>query len=245
MGGDGARLSIDFWHTTACAATRRTDGTVAAVTVDGDTVIPTGVAVTRNGDLHAGRDGATIGAEHPHLYVRLPGQRLFDERVQVGPTAVDPVDLVAAVLSEVARQASTATGGTVPTDVVICTPTGWVGRQQERMRVAARRAGLAQPRLLDGADAIVREQAANGTPIPMGAVVVMCRLDATAGEVVVLCRQPDGLERLATHPFGEVGEIAGATLVDQAATAMARALEAAEIPGERVAAVFCHAPRLR
>ena len=242
MSGDGARLSIDFWHTTLRAVTLRPDGTVMTVMVDGDTSMPTGVAVTEDGVLHAGRDGAAIGADHPHLYVRLPGQRLFEERIQVGPVEVDPVDLVAETLRHLARQAGAATGGALPTDVVICTPAWWVPRQQQRLRTAARRAGLANPRLLDCPDAILRDQAGNVAPVPVGAVVVVCRLDATVGEVVVLCRRVDGLERLATLPLGEVGETAGETLVEQAATALTEALQEAGIPGEQVAAVYCHAP---
>jgi hypothetical protein len=236
-----ARLSIDFWHTAVRGALRRRDGAVITVMVDGDPTASTAVALADDAELRPGRAAALIAATDPLHYVRLPGQRLLDDYIQVGSTVVDPIDLVAAALAPIVREAVTANGGQIPAEVVVSTPAGWVGRQQQGLRIAARRAGLNDIRLLDGVDAILRDQIAAGANIPLNAVVVVCRLDATAGELAVLCRRTDGFDQLAIHDLGEVGETPGATLPAQAATATGRALAAAGVDGGAVAAVFCQA----
>jgi hypothetical protein len=235
-----ARLSIDFWHTTVRSSLRRSDGAVITLMVDGDPSASTGVALgDDNAQLRTGRDADLIAETDPLRYVRLPGQRLLDDQIQLGPAVVDPVDVVAAALAPMVREAAAANAGRMPTEVVVTTPAGWVGRQQQGLRAAARRAGLDQVRLLDGVDAILRHQIACGAEIPLNAVVVVCRLDVTVGEVAVLARRPDGFEHLAIHDLGEVGETPGATLPAQAVVATRRALAAAGVDGACVTAVFC------
>jgi hypothetical protein len=240
MADTGTRLSIDIWHTSVAAVVRTSDGQEHPLAFDGSQMLPFVVAVTDTGALHPGAWGEAIGAEYPGLYVRTPAQRLFDDRVQVGGVSVDPVDLVAAVLSRVAQEARTVTGGTVPEDVVFCTPCGWVSRQWMRVAVAADRAGLAPPRQLGAAEAIVRDRMAAGAAVPVGAVVVVCRLDATVGELVLLHRRADGFEQRASMTFGELAEIPGSSLPEQAATALSEALAVNRLTGDEITAVFCH-----
>jgi hypothetical protein len=242
MADAGTRLSVDIWHTSVAAVVRTSDGREHPLAFDGSKVLPFVVAVTENGALHPGARGETIDAEYPHLYVRTPAQRLFDERVQVGGVSVDPVDLVAVVLARVAQEARTVTGGLVPEDVVFCTPCGWVSRQLMKVAVAADRAGLAPPRQMGAAEAIVRDRMAAGAAVPVGAVVVVCRLDATVGELVLLHRRADGFEQRAAMTLGELAEIPGPSLPEQAATALSEALAVNRLTGDQVAAVFCHVP---
>jgi hypothetical protein len=238
----GTRLSIDYWHTTVAAAAGTPDGGVVAVAVDGAAVWPTGVAVDEDGRLRAGRDGMDIGTRHPQSYVRMPGQRLYDEHITVAGVQVDPVDLVAATLSRAAREARTVTGSVTPHALVISIPAGWVERQRKQMLAAAKRAGMSQPTLVSGAESIVREQIARNIVVRDGSVVVVCRLDATVGELVVLRHQADTFKQIAMRDLGELGETPGATLTEQAATALKEALGAADTEGDQVAAVFCQVP---
>ena len=109
MAETGVRLSIDYWHTTVAAALCMPNGRIVALAVDGAAVSPSGVAVDDDRQLRTGRDGIAAGTHHPQAYVRMPGQRLFEERVTVGPVDMDPVDLVA-TLSQVARETLQLTG---------------------------------------------------------------------------------------------------------------------------------------
>ena len=223
-------LGIDLWHTRLAAATRAGDGWVTPVTFDGAAVTPTAVTVTADGTLLPGSHGAAS-----HSYVRLAGQRLHDEQLSVGSVRLDPVDVMAAVLARVADNAPDASR------VVIATPAGWTRHQRERLTLAASRAGLAQPQVISGAQAIL-QQLHRDSPLRPGQVAAVIRLDDTAGELALIQRRPDGIEVLAAIDFGEVGEIAGKTLVGQAANAFVSALDASSLTGDQVAAVFCDAP---
>lgn len=236
----GARLSIDVWHTSVAAVVRTGHGLVVPLTFDGSPVLPFGVAVTEAG-LHTGRRGADIGVQFPQMYVRRPGQRLLERNVTVGGVAVDPVDLVSAVLSRVGEQARQVTGS-VPAEVVVCRPAHWGPSQVLGVVAAAGRAGMAAPDRLESAEAIVRGQMAAGVPVPVGAVVAVCRVDDTVGEVVLLRRTPAGFGLLAAMPLGEIGQTPGVTLPDQAAHALAEGLDANQLGGDRIGAVFCHTP---
>jgi hypothetical protein len=240
MVANDGRLSIDYWHTTVAAALGRSEAP-EVVAVDGAASRPSGVAVDADGSLRAGLDGADYATTHPQSYVRMPGQRLFEERITVGPVVVGPVDLIAATLSPVARDVRTM-NGTAPGEVVISVPAGWVGRQRRAMEAAAKRAGLGRATVVNGAESIVREQISRGAAVPVGSAIVVCRLDATVGELVVLRRHADRFEVVANYDLGEVGETPGTTLADQAGLALAEGLDSAGVDGSEIAAVYCHVP---
>ena len=238
---EATRLSIDFWHTTVCAAVGTPQGQIMAVTLDGAAVSPNAVAVDADTRLHVARDGAHLASHHPHAYVRVPGLRLLDGQVRVGAVQVDPVELVAATLSRLAQEVQ-AMIGAAPPDVVIGVPAAWVARQRRGIEAAAIRAGLGPSTVVNAVESIVREQIHRGAMVPIGSVVVVCRLDLTAGELVLLHCPVDGFEPIAVIDLGEVGETPGATLTEQAATALTQALDATATATSQVTAVFCQVP---
>lgn len=239
MADSGVRLSIDLWHTSLAVALGMPNGQIVPVAVDGAALAPAGVAVDGDSSVRAGRDGAILAARSPQSYLRMPGQALLEDQITVGTVHVDPVDLVAAALSLAAGE-TRLVAGERPREVVISTPAGWVATQRRGVREAAKRAGLGEPKLATGAESIVREQMARGSVIPSGAVVVVCRLESSVGELVVVRRDRDAFEMLAAFDLGELGETPGTTLPEQAGTALVRALDAAGV--DQVTAVFCHVP---
>jgi hypothetical protein len=234
------RLSIDYWHTTVAVALGRHEGPVG-VAVDGAARWPSGVAVDGDGTLRSGLVGADYAIGHPQSYVRMPGQRLFDGRITVGAVEVDPVDLLVATLSLVVGDVRT-THGSVPGEVVVSVPAGWVSRQRRAMEAAAKRTGFTRSTVVTAAESILRQQISRGAAVPVGAAAVVCRLDATVGELVVLRRHSDRFEVVANYDLGEVGEAAGVTLVDQAGWALTEGLESAGVVGSEIAAVYCQVP---
>jgi hypothetical protein len=185
--------------------------------------------------------GADYANRNPQSYVRMPGQRLFDDRITVGSVEVDPVDLLVATLSTVVGDVR-KTHGSVPGEVIVSVPAGWVSRQRRAMEAAAKRAGFTRSTVVNAAESIVRQQISRGAAVPVGAAAVVCRLDATVGELVVLRRHADRFEVVANYDLGEVGEAAGATLVDQAGWALTQGLESAGVAGSEIAALYCQVP---
>jgi hypothetical protein len=240
MTGHGALLSIDLWHDRMAAVVRSPTGRTVPVVVDGAVVTPTGVAVAADGSLRPGRAGAQLGQQDPTAYVRIPGRRLLDDQTSIGETRLDPVDVVAAVLALVAH--GVQAHQTLPDEVVIAIPAGWTGRQRHRLRQAAARAGLGQPRLVNAAECIVREHLANGGDLPVGKVAVVCRLGATAGELVLVQRERDRYEVLAVFDLGELGETGGSSIADQAAAALDTAVDATGIGADQIAVMLCDTP---
>jgi hypothetical protein len=243
MSGLGARLGIDYSHAVTAGRVRLSDGRVLTLTFDGSASLPAGVAVAKDGSLSTGRAALAFGTEYPDLYVRLPGRHLGEDMLRVGDVEVDPVDLAAATLRQIVGEARKASGGAPITEAVIAVPPRWGPRRRLQLRKAAHRAGLTQTKILDGAEAIVREAMAEGHPVPVGATVVVCRLDAVLGEVSVLRRGDDGFEPMGTHDLGELAtEVSGETVVEQAVIAAGRALDAAGVEAGQVAAVYCLVP---
>jgi hypothetical protein len=231
-------LSIDLWHTHLTTAIRTADGRSTPLMIDECLRTPTGVAVCHDGALHAGRIGAQLGRRHPESYIRVPGPTLLDEHVSVNGVRIDPVDVMAAVLVQVTTAARHSVG-TVPDEVVVAVPARWTARQRQRLRVAAVTAGLGQPEIVAGAESILREQGAEGRNLPTEMVAVVCRLADTVGEVVLLQRESQTYQVLAAYDLGEVGEIAGTTITDQAATAIAAGIDSCGVSVDQIAMVLC------
>jgi hypothetical protein len=234
------RLSIDYWHTTVAVALGTLDGPIS-VAIDGAARWPSGVAVDTEGVLRAGLAGAEYGSSHAQSYVRMPAQRLLDDRIGVGSAEIRPVDLLIATLSMVAYEVRKIRGS-APGGVVVGVPTGWVRRQREAMATAGKAAGFRHVTVVNAAESIVRHQIGRGAAVPIGSAAVVCRLDATVGELVIVRRHADRFEVAAAYDLGEVGEAVGATLVDQAGWALIQGLESTAIDGSEIAGVYCQVP---
>lgn len=133
-------LAIDFGTTATAAAVF--DGDTELIEVDGLARLPSLVLLGADGVPVVGAAAERQAPGHPDRVERTPKRRLGDRLVLLGDQAVDPVDLVAAVLTRVAEEARRHQGGTEPSEVVLTHPVAWVGARLASLREAARRADL-------------------------------------------------------------------------------------------------------
>jgi hypothetical protein len=155
------------------------------------------------------------------------------DRVELGGSAVEVADLVAATLGRVGAEAARVAGGPV-SDVRLVVPAGWGPRRRTWMRQVARRAGLGHPTLVDAPVAAAEHVLSTGVQVPVGSFVVVC--DFGGGfEVSVLRRGPSGFEVLSTLADPD----AGGLRVDEA---LAERLVVLAAAGAAVPAVAGGAP---
>ena len=139
-------LAIDFGTTATAAAIY--DGDAELIHVDGMARLPSLVLMGTDGEPVCGTAAERQAAGAPERVERTPKRRLGDRMLLLGDQAVDPVDLVAAVLRKVADEARRRQGGTDPGQVVLTHPAAWVGARLAALRDAARRAELGEVTLL-------------------------------------------------------------------------------------------------
>lgn len=139
-------LAIDFGTTATAAAIY--DGDVELIQVDGLARLPSLVLLGSDGTPVCGAAAERQAAGAPERVERTPKRRLGDRLLLLGDQAVDPVDLVAAVLQKVAEEARRQQGGTAPDHVVLTHPAAWVGARLAALREASRRAGLGEATLM-------------------------------------------------------------------------------------------------
>ncbi|MDG4834188.1 Hsp70 family protein [Solwaraspora sp. WMMD1047] len=171
------------------------DGRWVSLPGDGGPVCPGAVFVEPGGGLVAG-SGVWQRAEVDPDRLVPAVVRLPDGPVTVADREVAAVDVVAAVLGQVAGDAARVAGGVVG-DVRLVVPAGWGPRRRTWLRQAAHRAGLGQPRLVEAPVAVAEQVVAGGARLLVGDLVLV--VDVGGGcEVTVLRRGPAGFEVLAT-----------------------------------------------
>lgn len=139
-------LAIDFGTTATAAAVF--DGDTELIEVDGLARLPSLVLLGADGQPVVGAAAERQAPANPERVERTPKRRLGDRMILLGDQAVDPVDLVAAVLARVADEARRRQGGTEPDEVVLTHPVAWIGPRLASLREAARRAGLGEVALV-------------------------------------------------------------------------------------------------
>ena len=215
-----ARLAIDCGSATTTAVLAWPDGSWSPLLFDGEPGMPSAVFVADDGAVVTGQHAWQAAVADPRRFVPRP-RRPADDRLSVADGEVVPADLVAATLRRVADEARMVAGGPVE-DVRLVVPAGWGPRRRTWLRLAAHRAGLPQPRLVEAPVAVASHLLAGGVQLPVGSVVVVCDLGGGA-EVSVVRRSPVGFEVLATLADAE----AGGDAIDRALTAALPQPEAA------------------
>ncbi|GAA1650480.1 hypothetical protein [Actinoplanes couchii] len=152
-------LSIEVgpWWTTAVYERA---GVVHPVYFDGQPRLPSGVH-QQPGTLLTGTAALTAGMDNPGAYHPDPLALLHSpaaaSETAAGDTAaggtVDPVDATAAVLTHVARTATTTTGGRI-TELTLVTAHAWGPQIRQRLQQAATTAGLPDPNIATVAAAL-------------------------------------------------------------------------------------------
>lgn len=208
-----ARLAIDCGSASTTAVVAWPDGTWAPLLFDGEPELPSAVLLAPDGAAVTGHQAWQAAATAPDRFIPSPRQPP-DQRLSVAGTDVDPLDMVAATLRQVAQEAQQVAGSDIE-DVRLVVPAGWGPRRRTWMRHAAHRAGLPQPTLIEAPVAVAGHLLAAGVQLPVGSLIAVCDVGAGA-EVSVLRRGPAGFEVLATL----ADPAAGGTAIDDALAAL-------------------------
>jgi molecular chaperone HscA len=142
----GHVLGVDLGTSNTVAVMRWPDGRTRALLFDGQPLLPSAVHLDPSGRMHVGRDAVRMAQADPSRHEPNPKSRIDERTVLLGDAEVEVVDLLAAILREVARAAVEAVGYLPP--AVLTHPAAWGGHRRQLLGEAVRRAGWPPVRLL-------------------------------------------------------------------------------------------------
>lgn len=142
------RLAIDFGTSNTAASMVQDDGGVMVLRLGTRSDAITSSVAVYNGELLAGEAAMQVAGISPSAFEPTPKRRLGEDAVVLGGNVFDPVDLVAAILGHVLRQAIRYAGGGYPSQVVLTHPEPWDLYMQQRLTAAAVRAGIPEPQIV-------------------------------------------------------------------------------------------------
>ena len=119
----GFAIAVDLGTSNTVAILRWPDGRTRPLLVDGAPVMTSGVYLDESGRLLVGRDAQRMAQLEPARFEPNPKRRVDESTVLLGEREVSVVDLLAAVLSAVARAAVEAVGFLPP--AVLTHPASW------------------------------------------------------------------------------------------------------------------------
>ncbi|GAA4217614.1 Hsp70 family protein [Actinocatenispora rupis] len=207
-------LGIDFGTSTTIAVLRRADGTARPLLFDGTPLLPSALYLETDGRLLSGRDAVHSARLDPSRYEPSPKRRLNDGSVLLGDREVPVVELATAVLRRVAVEAARVHGSAVP-DVTLTHPANWGSSRRDLLVEAARRAGLAHPRLVPEPVAAAHYFTdVLGHRIPVGSAVVVYDFGAGTFDASVVIRGTNGFETAVVDGLDVGGLDIDAAIVD-------------------------------
>jgi hypothetical protein len=192
----GYRLGIDLGATTAVAVVVDDAGTVRAVPLGREAVVPAAVLVDANGSVRCGEDAIAGAAGAPDRLVRRFVQRIGDEvPITAGPAGgvhlrLNAQDITAAMVAWVVARA-TAAQRSVPEAVALVHPAGWAAHKLELMQRALDARGLGAVRLVNAA-AAAGHVWVRGVPVASGDAFAIFDLGGESIGATVLRVDPDG-----------------------------------------------------
>lgn len=140
---DGAwRVAIDFGTSNTAASMVDGGGTVTVLRLGSRSDAITSSVALYNDELLTGEAALQVAGISPGAFEPTPKRRLGEDALVLGGKVFNPVDVVAAVLGQVLRQAIRYAGGSFPSQVVLTHPESWDLYMQERLTAAAVRAGI-------------------------------------------------------------------------------------------------------
>ncbi|TLM82964.1 Hsp70 family protein [Pseudarthrobacter sp. NamE2] len=142
------RLAIDFGTSNTAASMVRGDGGVTVLRLGARSDAITSSVAVYNGELLAGEAAMQVAGISPAAFEPTPKRRLGEDAVVLGERVFDPIDLVAAILGHVHRQAIRYAGGDFPSQVVLTHPEPWDFYMQQRLTAAAVRAGIPEQQIV-------------------------------------------------------------------------------------------------
>ncbi|MET8045405.1 Hsp70 family protein [Micromonospora sp. NPDC005215] len=139
---EGFALGVDLGTSNTVAVLRWPDGRTRPLLMDGQPVSPSAVYGDPDGTLHAGWDARRLAQTDPGRFEANPKRRVDEPTVLLGDRSYPPSDLLAAVLTAVAR-AAVGTVGFLPPAVLTC-PAAWDARRRQVLADALLQAGWPQ-----------------------------------------------------------------------------------------------------
>jgi len=204
VAGEVFRLGIDFGTSNTVAMLAFPDGRIRPLLFDGSPLLPSAVHADPTAGLLTGRDAAHAARTRPDCFEPHPKRCVDDGTVLLGQAQVPVTDLVAAVLSRVAAEASRVTGGPLPQVVLTC-PADWGPRRRQVLRAAAR-AVFGDVTLVTEPEAAASYFVAVARRrMPPGSCLMVYDLGAGTFDASVVRRTADGFEVLAVRGLRDVG----------------------------------------
>ena len=204
---DAYRLGIDYGTSNTVAVLRWPDGRTRPLLFDSSPLLPSAVYAAPDGRLLVGRDAERHSRIHPSRFEPNPKRCIADGSVLLGERTVPVVELIAAALGEVAKEAERV-AGEAPADVVITYPATWGALRRTVLTDAAMAAGLPRPRLLPEPVAAAAYFATGvGHRVADGQVVVVYDLGGGTLDVSAVRRKPGGFEVVAVEGMPEFGGV--------------------------------------
>jgi hypothetical protein len=197
-----AHLAVDL-GSASTAAVLHVDAQRVALLLDGQPRMPSGVfADPDTGRLVPGIAAVAAAAHRPDRYIPDPLGHLATHPPRTGDG--DLVGPLAAILAHVAGHPAVQQAGPL-TAVSLGVPAGWGPRRRQYLYQAAERAGLPAPHLVAAPAAVATYTARLVTPVPPGALLLVCDLHSGSAALSVMQASGHGFDDLATAALDQTG----------------------------------------
>ena len=219
------KLGVDLGTSHTVAMLHRADWPTRPLLFDGKPLLPSAVYLDTTGRLHVGADALRLGRAEPGRLEPHPKRRIDDGAVLLGDGPAVPVsDLLAAVLTAVAREA-VATAGFLP-PAVVTHPAAWGAPRRAFLVEALGKAGWpAETELVPEPVAAARYFAeVLRRPLPVGAALAVFDFGGGTLDVAVVRHDGPGPD-FAVTASGGADDLGGidldAALVDHLGKSLA------------------------
>jgi molecular chaperone DnaK (HSP70) len=223
-GSSGYALGVDLGTSHTVAVLRRPDGRTRPLLFDGLPLLPSGVFLDQQGGLHVGRDAQRLARGDPARFEPHPKRRVDEPAVLLGDHEIATVDLLAALLSAVARAAVEAVGFLAP--AVLTHPAAWGARRRRLLTDAAARAGWPAGTVLVP-EPVAAARYFTGVlrrPVPAGASLAVFDFGGGTLDIAVVRNEGAGFAVTGVGGLAELGGLdLDAALVEHLGTVVAPA----------------------
>ncbi|MEU5157591.1 Hsp70 family protein [Glycomyces sp. NPDC021274] len=201
-------LAVDLGTTHTVAVVGREGAEPRSLLFDGSPLLPSGVYLDADGELHTGRDAQRLAAADPARFEPHPKRRIDDGAVLLGDREIPVEELLATGLRRVAEAA--AASGQRPTGTVLTYPADWGPVRRAVLERAAAIAGFGPVRLLAEPIAAAAYCAEIlGQEIAPGAAVAIFDFGGGTFDVAVVRREPGDTGRFRTLAVGGLDDLGG------------------------------------
>lgn len=197
MSGDTVVVVVDFGATDTVGVLRGRGEAPRPVVVDGETRVPSAVALSAEDQLVVGREAVRVGTAEPERAVAELKNRLDRHDVMVGDLVLPVARLVRTLLSRVVRSTGTAVD-----ELVLTHPVGW---PPERVEVLTRAASGLAPSVRT---VIAPLAAAASAELEPDQTLLVVELDGDAGTATAVRRKSGKFSVLSSADLPADGDLA-------------------------------------